>query len=447
VRRLSAILLAASLAACSGRGKKDEKYKTEPVSRGAVTMTVTATGTLSAVTTVQVGSQVSGVIARLYADFNSHVKKGQLLAELDPTPFQAQVEQRQADVSKSKIEAANAKITYERQRRLVASGLAAQADLDAARAQYEAAVAQTQQSDAALSQAVTNLHYTNIVSPIDGVVVDRQYDVGQTVAASFQAPTLFSIAQDLTKMQVQADVDQSDIGRVAVGQLARFTVDAYPDEEFRGRIAQIRLNASVNQNVVSYPVIIEVPNPDEKLRPKMTANVTIDVAQVRDVLRIPNAALRFKPPEDQTAKKTATAPATTSTTAGGGAGAPPSSTSGPDNAARQAWRMGQHGRGAAGAAGALGGLGPVPQRPKRPSTIYILDKDNKLRPVDIRTGISDGRYTQVVDGAVKEGDPVVIGTATSKVEGPSAFGGAGQGGPGGGGRGGPGGGGGGRGPR
>jgi HlyD family secretion protein len=442
---LSAIILAASVAACSGRGKKDEKYKTEPVTRGAVTMTVTATGTLSAVTTVQVGSQVSGVIARLYADFNSHVKKGQLLAELDPTPFQAQVEQRQADVSKAKIEAGNAKITYERQRRLVAAGLAAQADLDGARAQYEGAVAQTQQAVAALSQAVTNLHYTNIVSPIDGVVVDRQYDVGQTVAASFQAPTLFSIAQDLTKMQVQADVDQSDIGRVAVGQLARFTVDAYPDEEFRGRIAQIRLNASVNQNVVSYPVIIEVPNPDEKLRPKMTANVTIDVAQVRDVLRIPNAALRFKPPEDEKAKKSTTA--TTSTTAGGGAGAPPSSSSSaPDNTARQAWRMGQHGRGAAGAAGALGALGPVPQKPKRPSTIYILDPDNKLRPVDIRTGISDGRYTQVVDGAVKEGDQVIIGTATSKVEGPSAFGGAGQGGPGGG-RGGPGGGGAGRGPR
>src|SRR5207248_11500348 len=173
--------------------------------------------------------------------------------------------------------------------------LAAQADLDAARAQYEAAVAQVQQANAALQQAETNLHYTTINSPIDGVVVDRQYDVGQTVAASFQAPTLFSIAQDLTKMQVQADVDQSDIGRVAIGQVARFTVDSYPDQEFRGRIAQIRLNATVSQNVVSYPVIIEVPNPEEKLRPKMTANVTIDVAQVRDVLRIPNGALRFKP--------------------------------------------------------------------------------------------------------------------------------------------------------
>src|SRR4051812_23102455 len=284
-----------ALAACKGRGKKNEQYKTEKADRGNITMTVTATGTLSAVTTVQVGSQVSGVISRLYADFNSRVTKGQLLAELDPTPFQAQVEQRQADVTKAKVTAANAKITFERQRRLAASGLAAEADLDAARATYEEAEAAVTQANAALTQSLTNLHYTKISSPIDGIVVDRAYDVGQTVAASFQAPTLFQIAQDLTKMQAQADVDQSDIGRIAVGQPARFTVDSYPDQEFRGRISQIRLNATVAQNVVTYPVIIEVPNPDEKLRPKMTANVTIDVATVHDALRVPNAALRFKP--------------------------------------------------------------------------------------------------------------------------------------------------------
>src|SRR5207245_4859969 len=219
------------------------------------------------------------------------------LAERDPTPFEQQVAQRQADLTKGRVEAANAKINYDRQSRLLKSGLAPQADVDSTRAQFEGAEAQVQQSAATLSQAQTNLKYTKIVSPIDGIVVDRQYDVGQTVAASFQAPTLFSIAQDLTKMQVQADVDQSDIGRVAVGQLARFTVDAYPDEEFRGRISQIRLNASVNQNVVTYPVIIEVPNPDEKLRPKMTANVRIEVAKATNVLRIANAALRFRPTE------------------------------------------------------------------------------------------------------------------------------------------------------
>src|SRR5687768_16779829 len=298
-RTFNVILLAAALAACKGDGDKNQQFRTEKVDRGTITKTVTSTGTLSAVTTVQIGSQVSGVISQLYADFNSRVGKGQLLAELDPTPFQAQMEQRRADLTRAQVEMGNARLTYERQRRLVEAGLSSQSELDAARAQFEGARAQVAQSSAALRQSETNLRYTKIASPIDGIVVDRQYDVGQTVAASFQAPTLFSIAQDLTKMQVQADVDQSDIGAVKVGQPARFTVDAYPDEEFRGRISQIRLNALVNQNVVSYPVMIEVPNPDERLRPQMTANVTFDVATVNDVLRIPNAALRFRPESER----------------------------------------------------------------------------------------------------------------------------------------------------
>ncbi|MBV9493525.1 MAG: efflux RND transporter periplasmic adaptor subunit [Acidobacteria bacterium] len=449
MRKTTAILLAATLLSCRGGKDKESQYKTEKVDRGNITMTVTATGTASAVTTVQVGSQVSGVIARLYADFNSRVTKGQLLAELDPTPFQAQVEQRQADVTKARVEAANAKITYERQRRLVGAGLSAQADLDAARAQYEAANAGVQQTNAALEQSQTNLRYTKIVSPIDGIVVDRQYDVGQTVAASFQAPTLFSIAQDLTKMQVQADVDQSDIGRVQVGQPARFTVDAYPDEEFRGRISQIRLNAQVNQNVVSYPVIIEVPNPGERLRPKMTANVTIDVATVANVLRIPNASLRFKPsdPKDVAGGEKAAAAASEqqreAQTASAGGGSAPS----PDQTAQ---RMGQRRRGFGGAAGAMeaGGFGGGEPRvkPKRPQTVYLLQEDKKLHPVQVRTGITDGRFTEVVDGGVKIGDQIAVGIATSKVEGPAAFGGQ-SGGPGGRPGGGIGGGGGGRGPR
>ncbi|HKB79947.1 MAG TPA: efflux RND transporter periplasmic adaptor subunit, partial [Thermoanaerobaculia bacterium] len=216
MRRTAMTLLVIGALACRG-GSKDQKYRTEKVDRGDVTMTVTATGTLSAVTTVQVGSQVSGVISRLYADFNSRVKKGQLLAELDPTPFEQQVAQRRADVDKAKVDAANFKISLDRQSRLLKAGLSSQADFDAAKAQYDGALAQVNLSEAALAQGETNLKYTKIISPIDGVVVDRQYDVGQTVAASFQAPTLFSIAQDLTKMQVQADVDQSDIGSVQVG--------------------------------------------------------------------------------------------------------------------------------------------------------------------------------------------------------------------------------------
>ncbi|HSP13621.1 MAG TPA: efflux RND transporter periplasmic adaptor subunit [Thermoanaerobaculia bacterium] len=399
MRRTTTILILAALLSCKGRGSKDQQYRTEKADRGNITMTVTATGTLSAVTTVQIGSQVSGVISRLYADFNSRVHKGQLLAELDPTPFQAQVEQRQADLTKARVEAANAKINYDRQARLAKAGLAAQADVDTTKAQYDGAVAQVQQSAAALSSSETNLHYTKIVSPIDGVVVDRAYDVGQTVAASFQAPTLFQIAQDLTKMQVQADVDQSDIGRVQVGELARFTVDSYPDQEFRGRISQIRLNATVSQNVVTYPVIVEVPNPDEKLRPKMTANVTIEVATRHAVLRIANGALRFKP-------ESAATPAGRQASATSGSAGP-----GPERTAAQ---MGERRTGITGAGGAFGGRGGA--RPGQ--TIWLLEPENKLRSVQIHTGITDGHYTEVVSGEVKEGDNVIIGLATSKVEGP-----------------------------
>jgi HlyD family secretion protein len=436
------ILTIAALAFCKDRGSKNEQYRTEKVDRGAITMTVTATGSLSAVTTVQVGSQVSGVIARLYADFNSRVTKGQILAELDPTPFQQQVEQRQADVTKSKVEAANTRINYDRQLRLVKAGLSPQSDLDSARAAYEGANAQVQQSTASLNSSLTNLKYTKIVSPIDGIVVDRQYDVGQTVAASFSAPTLFSIAQDMTKMQVQADVDQSDIGRIAVGQPARFTVDSYPDQEFRGRISQIRLNATVSQNVVTYPVIIEVPNPDEKLRPKMTANVTIDVAQVRDVLRIPNGALRFKPdtaveggPAAASGRRGAAATASTDTTQTTQTATTSTGPPSDDRAAR--WRNRQNGQtststaGAGmspeervarwgnrtpGVGGAAGALGAPPAPRKRPQTVYVLGADNKLTAVEIRTGITDGHYTQVVSGNLKPGDNIVTGLATSKVD-------------------------------
>jgi HlyD family secretion protein len=406
VRRIPlTLLLVLTFLACN-RGKKADQYKTEKAERGTVTMTITATGTVSAVTTVQVGSQVSGVIARLYADFNSRVQKGQLLAELDPTPFEAQVEQRRADLTRAQVQTEDAKIKYDRQRRLMEGGLTSQAEVDAAESQWKAARAQVAQAQAALSQVLTNLRYTKIHSPIEGVVVDRQYDVGQTVAASFQAPTLFQIAQDLTRMQVQADVDQSDIGRVQVGHVARFTVDAYPDEEFRGRISQIRYNAQVNQNVVTYPVILEVANPEGRLRPKMTANVNIDVASVQNVLRVPNAALRFRPPTDEKSS--------------GGSGG---------DAMQRAARSGQGG-GPAGAAAQLPG-GRRRGGAAKTQQVYILDAAKKPVPVEVRTGISDGRFTQIVSGNLKEGADVVVGVATAKVEGPPPMGG--QGGPGGGG--------------
>ena len=436
------------------RGDGDEKYRTEPVTRGPVVATVTATGSVSAVTTVQVGSQVSGSIAQLHADFNSKVRRGQLLAELDPTSFEAQVEQRRADVVRTEVEAKNAEATYERAKRLAAAGLEAKAELDSAKYAYEAAAAQVVQSRASLSQAQTNLRNTKIVSPIDGVVVDRQFDVGQTVAASFQAPTLFTIAQDLTKMQILADVDQADIGRIAVAQPARFTVDAYPEEEFRGEIAEIRLNATTNQNVVTYPVVIVVPNPGERLRPKMTANVTIEVARANNVLRVANAALRFRPlPEGKDGEKKERngreeKPGTAAAAMekpGSGMGAPVGGASssadgepshrrhpersegsggGPSSEPRadgeRRWRDRGAGDGSGRGSWRRGGEsadGSAPSstsRPKPPQTVHVLDPGNKLRPVKIRTGITDGRFTEVAEGELREGENVVVGLATAK---------------------------------
>jgi len=390
-----------------GRDEGGDKYRTEAVSRGDVSASVSATGTLSAVTTVQIGSQVSGIIARLYADFNSQVQKGQLLAELDPTSFLQAVEQRQADVTRSQIEVANAQLNYNRQKRLSAAGLISESELDSAKAAYDSARAQLSLSQASLRQAQTNLSYTKIYSPIDGQVVDRQYDIGQTVAASFSAPTLFTIAQDMTKMQVQADVDQSDIGRVKVGQPVRFTVDAYPDQQFDAAISQVRLNATVNQNVITYPVIIAVANPDLRLRPSMTADVTMEVDTVDNVLRVPNAALRFRPPAEEGEEK-------------GEAGARGGASSRGDEGSP---RAGAGAGGGASGGGARGGRGGRAAG----QSVYVLAKSedgkkSELRQVRIKTGITDGRFTEVssvLSGTLNPGDQVVTGLETLKVETPA----------------------------
>jgi HlyD family secretion protein len=385
----------------------DAKYRTEIVDRGAVSETVTATGTISPVTTVQVGSQVSGIIQSLHADYNSPVKKGQLLATLDPTPFQLQVQQRMADLQQAQVQMRNAEVQYKRSERLLAEKLVPEADYDTAKANFDGMKAQVDQAEAALKQSQTNLSYANIYSPIDGVVVARQYDIGQTVAASFQAPTLFTIAEDLTKMQVQADVDQSDISRATTGQTARFTVDAYPEQTFVGAISQIRLNATQNQNVITYPVIIDVSNPDGKLKPKMTADVTIEVAKVADVLRVPNAALRFKPIEVGRA--------------------------GENDAASRTALEGTAARGAASAGRALsGGM----RAARRQQTVYIVGADGQLKAVNVKTGISDGRFTAITEGELNPGDKIAVGFTTAKVDQqgslPTGMGGRGPGGGGGG---------------
>jgi HlyD family secretion protein len=373
------------------RGKKtaEPKFRTAVVDRGDVTQTVTATGTLSAVITVKVGSVVSGIVAALHADFNKQVKKGELLAELDPTPFQARVDLSRASLEKARVEVRNSEIGLRRQKALEAQGLAPQADLDQAQANYDSAVASVSQAQATLEQALTDLRNSRIVAPIDGVVVDRQYDVGQSVAASFQAPTIFTIAQDLTKMQVSADVSESDIGMCKVGQTVRFSVDAYPDQAFRGTISQIRLNATVNQNVVTYPVIIEVPNPDLALRPNMTANVTIDVAVAKDVLRVPNASLRWRPEEKE---KSATSPEERA--ARGAAGE-----KGPAAAMKQFDRT-------------AGG-----KTRKAGQTVYTIGPEGgEPKPVEIKGGVTDSRFTQVVSGELKAGDIVIVGLVTAKAD-------------------------------
>jgi HlyD family secretion protein len=418
-KRVLIIGIAVALAALAAfllfgsRGSAEPKFRKTKLDKGEVVATVTATGTLSAVTTVQVGSQVSGIIAKLHVDFNSIVKKGQLLAELDPTPFQQTVDQRRADLEKAKVELRNAEISLTRSKSLTAQQLLAQSDLDAAQTTRDSAAAAVAQAQAALKQAETNLSYTKITSPIDGVVVSRQYDVGQTVAASFQAPVLFTIAQDLTKMQVLTNIDEADVGRIREGQVATFSVDAFPDISFKGTVAQIRLSPQTVQNVVTYPVMLDVPNADLKLKPGMTANVQVPVDVRKDVLRVPNAALRFRPDNadlvaDARADKAKAAPSMSPAAPGTGTVAPP-----PGSAATGGRPGTPGGRGPGGRAG--GGAGARPGGAST-GTLYVEvpNTGGKLKPVTVKTLITDGNLTAIRTDDLKEGDEIIVGLATAR---------------------------------
>ena len=357
---------------------KDPTPITAAVTRGDVVARVEATGTLGPVTTVQVGSQVSGTIKALHADYNSEVKKGQVVAELDPSLFQTQVEQARAtlikaesDVERARVELTDATAKAKRAQELWDQKLISRNDLEtaqAAAAQDEAALksaqAQVTQARAALNQNQVNLGHTIIRAPIDGIVISRSVDVGQTVAASLQAPTIFVIAQDLAHMQVSASIDESDIGRVAVGQPVTFKVDAYPTQTFSGKVSQVRLEPKTEQNVVSYTTMIDVPNPDLKLKPGMTANVTVQIAMSEDVLRVPNAALRFRPTTTNTEPR-------------------PTATSGRFNGGDR-----NFGR------------------------VFVL-RNGQIVPVRVRTGVTDGAMTAIIDGDLKEGDQVITGMSES----------------------------------
>jgi HlyD family secretion protein len=294
-----------------GRAGEREQYRTAPVERGNLTASVSATGTVNAVVSVLVGSQVSGTIYSLHADFNSVVKKGQVIARLDPALFETQVAQARANLLNAEAEGEKARVTVADTRRnrerlaaLYAKGYVSKSELDAAETAYEAAEAALRaarsrqvQAKASLDQTEVNLKYTIIRSPVDGIVIARNVDVGQTVAASLQAPTLFTIAQDLTKMQVDTNVDEADIGRVAVGQEGVFTVDAFPQRRFQGKVVQVRSAPQIIQNVVTYDAVVEVDNTDLRLRPGMTANVQIITARREGALLVPNRAFRVKPAE------------------------------------------------------------------------------------------------------------------------------------------------------
>jgi len=316
-RAIFVVLIIAAIGAGAGayymrHGGTAITVNTAPVTRGEIIDTVGATGTLQAVTTVQVGSQVSGNISYLGADFNSIVHKGQVIAKLDPSLFQAQVEQAranllraQADVEHNKVALIDAQQKYTRAKELAARQLLPQSDLDAAKtavdsaqATLQSSQAQVAQAQASLNQNQVSLDHTIIEAPIDGIVTQRSVDVGQTVAASLQSPTLFIIAADLTKMQVNANIDEADVGRIRPGQNVTFRVDAYPIDEFLGTVSQIRLQPVVVQNVTTYGTIIDVPNKDLKLKPGMTANLKVQIARRADVFRVPNAALRFRPNTD-----------------------------------------------------------------------------------------------------------------------------------------------------
>jgi HlyD family secretion protein len=376
------------------RENKD-RYITAHVVRGDISELVAATGSLSAVTTVQVGSQITGRIKTLYADFNSQVKKGQIVAQIDPDPFQAKVDSAKASLSAAKAAVTTARansekdnVNLEQARRnlqrtheLFKKGIVSENDRDVAQtgfdsavaqvradeAAYENALAQVEKAKADLQSAELDLSHTRIVSPVDGIVISRDVDVGQTVSASLQAPTLFVIAEDLTVMQLDASIVEADIGRITLGQRATFTVDAYPGMKFSGDVTQVRNNAVSVQNVVTYDVMIDVKNPDLKLKPGMTANLSILTAHKRDILKIPNAAFRFRPElEGDTEISSYGSVAASGNPTGGG-------------------------------------------QSENSTNVWVLSGNGKPVAVPVKIGIADWNFTELADGKLNEGDRVIVG--------------------------------------
>jgi HlyD family secretion protein len=448
------------------RGGREPQITKAQVTRGDVVDTVGATGTLEAVTTVQVGTQVSGTVQELHADFNSIVRKGQVIARLDPSLFQTQIEQQQANVARAQAEVERLRVALEdarvkltRARDLSDRSLIPKTELETAEVNVRSGEAQLRSAQAGLTQARANLNqtrvnldYTIIHAPIDGIVISRNVDVGQTVAASMQAPTLYLLAADLTKMKVNANIDEADVGRIRPGQVVRFRVDAFPTEDFLGKVSQIRLQPVVVQNVVTYATVIDVPNPELKLKPGMTANVTIEIARRANVIRVPTMALRFRPTTDMFAalgQEPPQEPRGPTATAGGpsqatgtqgqpaeggttGNGSPraqrqPSPGNGnpapADRAERRRRFQERAGNGVNGRAPQPGTaptsrlqtgaqtidqlFGPLPATE---STGRVWTFANKqLKPIRLRLGVSDGTWTELLGDDLQPGTELVTG--------------------------------------
>jgi HlyD family secretion protein len=376
--------------ACN-RNKNSYSFETAIVKKGSIINTITATGTVEADTTVLIGTQVSGVIKKIYVDFNSKVKKGELLAELDKTPLQTQVEQAQAALDDAKSEVEYQKATYERYKALLDKKLVAQADYDQVKYNYEKALADLKTAQAGYDKAIVNLNYASIYSPIVGVVLNRAVDQGQTVAASFSTPNLFTIGNDLTKMQVQANVDEADIGQVRQGQPVTFNVDAYPTETFTGVVRQVRLQPVVTNNVVTYTVIVDAPNPQLKLMPGMTANITVQVQRVDSVLVIPAKAIRFTPEAAWLTEYLKNNPPPRRMNTGG--------------AGQNAGAQGEQGNRPSGGS-EQGEFQQAGQVRKKPVIVWVKDGD-KFHRVRVVTGAMDGTNVEIKSG-LKAGDEVVL---------------------------------------
>jgi HlyD family secretion protein len=415
--KVIAILLIAALAITGlliyrrAMASESTQYRFATVERGDIKSTVSATGTLGAVTTVSVGTQVSGKVTELFVDFNDQVKKGQLLARIDPLLAEQSVTDAQANLERAQAQYVQAQRQHARNRELQNAGLVAASEFETTQSGLAVAASSVKSARVALDRARQNLSYTNIYAPIDGVVVERNVDIGQTVAASLSAPQLFLIANDLSEMQILAQVGESDIAQIKDGQPVEFTVQAIQGQTFKGEVQQVRLQSATAENVVNYTVVVAVPNEDRKLLPGMTARVEFLTKSAENVLKVANSALRFKPTEEQVAKLKESA-------ASSSGGAAPTG--------RRASASGTNGGGA---------VAGTPRRTRtgtRPSfgTLYFMNEKGELASARVRTGISDGTTTEISGQNVTEGMKVISGVATSAktAEGTAAspFGGSAQ---------------------